>query len=115
MATALLKYDDTTMLVKVRRLATRTSQFHVRKLRLNSQKCDAPVITRKHSPLGYTYCIDDSPISWKSIDYIREFTNSTLNWTDHIQITVAKATRQLNLLRHSLWGYFSLISQVTTH
>jgi len=28
-------------------------------LRLNSQKCDALMITRKHSPLSYTYCIDD--------------------------------------------------------
>ena len=63
-------------------------------LRLNSQKCDALMITRKHSPLGYTYCIDDSPISWKSIvKYLGIHLNSTLNWTDHLQIIAAKATR----------------------
>ena len=82
-------------------------------LRLNSHKCDALMITRKHSPLSYTYCIDDSPISWKSIvKYLGIHIDSTLNWTDHVRITVAKATRQLNLLRHSLWGCSSLVKSL---
>jgi len=79
-------------------------------LRLNSQKCDAIMITRKRNPPTHTYCVNGSPITWKSIvRYLGVYINSTLNWTDH---TAAKATRRLNLLCHSLWGCSSLVKSL---
>jgi len=82
-------------------------------LRLNSQKCDALMITRKRNLPTHTYCVNDSPITWKSIvRYLGVYINSTLNWTDHVHITAAKATRCLNLLCHSLWGYSSLVKSL---
>jgi len=36
-------------------------------LRLNSQKCNALMITRKRNPLIHTYCVNGSPITCKSL------------------------------------------------
>jgi len=71
------------------------------------------MITKKRNPLTHTYCVNGSLITWKSIvRYLGVYINSTLNWTDHVLITAAKATRHFILLRHSLWGCSSLVKSL---
>ena len=74
-------------------------------LRLNPSKCEALAITRKRSPLVYTYYINSAPLSWRSVvRYLGIYINSTLSWSDHCKVVAAKATKCLNFLRHTMWG-----------
>jgi len=60
-------------------------------------------ISYKHSPPPVNYRINDHNLSSKSVvKYLGVFINSHLKWSDHIKHVIAKATRSLNVLRHSL-------------
>ena len=73
-------------------------------LRLNPSKCEALAITRKRSPLVYTYCINNITLPWRSVvKYLRRCSYQ-FSSSDHCNIVVARATRCSNFLCHTIWG-----------
>ena len=62
-------------------------------LNLNPHKCEAINITNKRTPVSFTYSIGLQSISWVTeIKYLGVVINSKLNWTDHCQKIVQKAS-----------------------
>ena len=74
-------------------------------LHLNPNKCEAINITNKRTPVSFTYLIGSQPISWVSkVRYLGVVINSKLNWSDHCQKIVQKASLCLNRLRRAMYG-----------
>jgi len=74
-------------------------------LTLNPRKCEAINITNKRSPVSFTYCIGQHPISWTSkVKYLGIMIQSKLQWSDHCQKVAHKASLCLNRLRHAMFG-----------
>ena len=72
-------------------------------LKLNANKCEALLISRKRSTPKFDYHI--IPLFWKPlVRYLGIHINGKLDWTDHCKVITAKATRCLNFLRHSMWS-----------
>ena len=74
-------------------------------LNLNPQKCEAINITNKKIPVPFTYSIGMQPICWiTKIKYLGVVINSKLNWSDHWQKVVQKASVSLNRLHRAMYG-----------
>ena len=74
-------------------------------LKLNPLKCDSICISYKRVPPLCAYFLDGQQISLKSVvRYLGIFINSQLKWGDHMKHLVAKASRSLNYLRHTLFS-----------
>ena len=64
-------------------------------------KCEALSITNKNCPITTTYTVNGVPLPWStSVHYLGLHITSNLCWSKHC---VAKATKCLNYLRHTLW------------
>ena len=73
-------------------------------LNLNPSKCETICISYKRSPPPANYNLDSHLLSTKTVvRYLGICINSHLKWSDHVKFTTAKATRSLNILRHSLY------------
>ena len=74
-------------------------------LKLNPQKCESICILYKRSPPMCKYHLNDQPIPSKSVvRYLGMYINSHLKWSDHVKHIIAKASRSLNYLRHTLFA-----------
>ena len=74
-------------------------------LKLNANKCEALLISRKHSTPKFDYHNKGIPLFWKPlVRYLGIHINCKPDWTDHCKVITAKATRCLNFLRHSMWS-----------
>ena len=74
-------------------------------LSLNPQKCEAINITNKKTPVSFTYLIGLQPINWVTkIKYLGVVINFKLNWSDHCQKVVQKASASLNRLRRAMYS-----------
>ena len=72
-------------------------------LRLNATKCEALLISRKHSPVCLTIVLRAFPYRG-NLWFNLLFGSLYLDWSDHYKITAAKATRCLKFLRHTMWS-----------
>ena len=73
-------------------------------LNLNPSKCETICISYKRSPPPANYRLNNHALSTKSVvQYLGIFINYHLKWSDHVKYITAKATRSLNVLRHSLY------------
>ena len=83
-------------------------------LNLNPSKCETICISYKRAPPSASYRLNNQFLSTKSVvRYLGVFINSHLKWSDHVKYITAKATRSLNVLRHSLYSCsFSVKSAV---
>ena len=73
-------------------------------LNLNPTKCDSICILYKCSPPLAQYQLGGQPLHSKSsLRYLGIYINSHLKWNDQVRFATAKASRILNLLRHSLY------------
>ena len=74
-------------------------------LSLNPQKCEAINIMNKKTPAPFTYSIGIQPIRWVTeIRYLGVVINSKLNWSDHYQKVVQKASVLFNRLHWAMYG-----------
>ena len=63
------------------------------------------LISQIRTPVSFTYSIGLQSISWVTkIKYLGVVINSKLNWTDHCQKIVQKASLCLNRLHHAMYG-----------
>ena len=70
-----------------------------------SLEMDSICISYKRVPPLCAYFLDGQQISLKSVvRYLGIFINSQLKWCDHMKHLVAKASRSLNYLRHTLFS-----------
>ena len=73
-------------------------------LNLNPSKCETICISYKCSPPPANYQLNNHALSTKSVVwYLGIFINYHLKWSDHVKHITTKATRSLNVLRHSLY------------
>ena len=70
---------------------------------LNVLKCEALLISNKRRPMSFKYCVNHSPLAWRSaVKYLGVLLRSNLSWSDHCKHVSAKASKTLNFLRHTL-------------
>ena len=82
-------------------------------LNLNPSKCETICISYKRSPPPASYQLNDHVLSTKSVvRYLGILINSHLKWSDHVKYITAKATRPLNVLRHSLYTYKCIVRPI---
>ena len=73
-------------------------------LNLNPSKCETICISYRCSPPAANYRLNNHALSTKPVvRYLCIFINYHLKWSDHVKHITAKATRSLNVLRHSLY------------
>ena len=56
-------------------------------------------------PVSFTYIIDSQPVRWTDlVNYLGIHINDKLQWSSQCQFAASKATRVLNVLRHTMLG-----------
>ena len=71
----------------------------------NPIKCHVLSVTRKKTPIRYPYCISGVELEHVSHHpYLGVEIAADLSWGPHLNQTIPKAQRSLNLLRHNLYG-----------
>ena len=71
----------------------------------NAGKCTVLTITKKMTPIKCDYTIEDTILTrLKHHPYLGVELSDSLDWTTHINGTIAKSQRTLNMLRRNLHG-----------
>ena len=74
-------------------------------LKLNPSKCKMMCITNKKKPIAYTYHINNSVVEWvDTFKYLGVKIHSNLIWGEQVKDVASRASRVLNLLRHTMHG-----------
>ena len=77
-----------------------------RQLTINPAICEAIKVSSKRSPINIDYYIGFYPVSWsQKVKYLGVIINTKLKWNDQRQYLVNKATKCLNPLCRTVFGY----------